>query len=89
MKRSTLVTLLFLVGMGGYLVWSTLRSQQAECEICVEFAGQRRCATASAATELDAATQAQTAACGPLAGGMNDAIACSNRTPVSRTCSRQ
>jgi hypothetical protein len=30
--------------------------------------------------------EAQTAACGPIAGGMNDVIACGRAQPVSRRC---
>ena len=85
-KRSTLLTLVFLVAIGGVLLWSTLRSQNVECRVCMEFAGGRNCATAIAATEPEAARSAQTTACGTLAQGMNESIACSNRPPVERAC---
>ncbi|HLV26651.1 MAG TPA: hypothetical protein VKZ41_10075 [Gemmatimonadales bacterium] len=87
MKRSTIVTIAFLVAIGGVLLYTTLRSQQAECTVCVAFNGENRCATASANSEAEAATAAQVAACGPLTSGMNDAIACQSRPPVSRSCS--
>lgn len=73
--------------MGAVLLWSTLRAQQAECEVCVTFNGQERCATASANNEEDAWVQAQLAACGPITAGMNESIACQNRMPTSRSCS--
>ncbi len=87
MKRSTLVTIAFLAIIGSVLLWTTLRSQQAECTVCVAFNGQNQCATASASSEQEAAVAAQVAACGPLASGMNESIACQNRPPVSRSCS--
>jgi hypothetical protein len=69
-----------------FLAWTTMSAQRVECEVCVEFAGQRNCATASADTEEEAVLSAQRTACGPLARGMDDAIACSNRPPVTRQC---
>lgn len=86
MKRSTLLTLVFLVAIGAVLLWSTLSSQQAECTVCIAFNGEQRCATASANTEQEAATAAQVAACGPMVAGMNESIACQSRVPVSRAC---
>jgi hypothetical protein len=84
--RTRNVTLLVLVGFVVFLLWSTLSSQQVECTVAVEFRGRPGSATASGASEEDAAREAQTAACGPIAAGMNDAIACSRVRPVSRTC---
>lgn len=86
MKRSTLLTLVFLVAIGGVLLWSTLRSQNVECRVCMEFGGGRNCATAIAVNEVEAARSAQTTACGILTNGMNESIACSNRQPVERSC---
>lgn len=70
----------------GFLAWSTLSAQKVECDVCVEYNGQRNCATASHSTEEEAARSAQTTACGPLTAGMNDAIACDARMPASRQC---
>ncbi len=70
----------------GYLLWSTLAAQAAECHVCVAFGPGRNCATASAITDKDALRSAQSTACGTLAHGMNDAIACENRPAVSEEC---
>ena len=69
-----------------FLAWSTLSAQKVVCEVCVEFANGRNCATATAETEREAAESAQTTACGPLASGMTASIACGNAPPVSRQC---
>jgi hypothetical protein len=84
--RARIVTLLVIVGFVAYLLWSTLASQHVECSVAVEFGGQRGTATASGASEEDAIREAQTAACGPLTGSMNDRVACSKAVPVSRRC---
>ncbi|MES2123569.1 MAG: hypothetical protein V4503_02655 [Gemmatimonadota bacterium] len=70
-----------------FLAWTTLAAQKVECEVCVQFNGGENCAKASHETESEAAQSAQTTACGPLAHGMNDAIACGNRPAVSKRCS--
>jgi hypothetical protein len=85
-RRGRLVTLLLVLAFAAFLLWSTLISQHAECTVAVAFRGAQGTGTASAATEADALREAQTAACGPLARGMDDRIACSRISPLSRRC---
>jgi hypothetical protein len=70
-----------------FLLWSTLSSQTARCEVCVEFNGRRNCAVATAASADEAARSAQATACGILTKGMDESIACSRRPPDSQQCS--
>ncbi len=86
MTRRTLVTLAVVLGFVALLLYSTLSSQRATCTVVVEFGGRQNTATASAATEAEAEQQARTTACGTLAAGMNETIACGNRPPVQKTC---
>jgi hypothetical protein len=85
-SRARLVTVLVIVGFIAFLVYSTLEVQRVECTVTVAFQGEQRTATASGATEESATEQAQTAACGPLAQGMDESIACSRRPPTTRQC---
>jgi len=87
MKRGTIIGLVIAALFAGFLLWSTLSAQRVECQACVEFGGARNCATASGASEEEAARTAQSTACGPVTQGMNESIACQNRPPVSRRCS--
>jgi hypothetical protein len=84
--RGKIVALLVVLAFAAFLLWSTLSSQHVECSVTVDYRGSRGNGTASAAAEADAMREAQTAACGPLAQGMNDRIACSRLPPVSRRC---
>jgi hypothetical protein len=84
--RGRFLSLLVLLAFAAFLLWSTLSSQRVECSVTVAFGGGRNSATASAASESDAAREAQTAACGPLATGMNEHIACGRIPPTSRHC---
>ena len=85
-KRARLVSLLVVLAFAAFLLWSTLSSQHVECTVTVAFQSRQGTAVASAASEKDAIQQAQTAACGPLAQGMNDQIACGRTPPVSTRC---
>jgi hypothetical protein len=85
-RRGKLVALLAVLGFAVFLLWSTLNSQHAECTVAVAFGGARGSGTASAASEADALREAQTTACGPLARGMDDRIACSRTPPITRHC---
>jgi hypothetical protein len=77
-----MVGVLIVLAFVGYLLWSTLASQAAECRVCVVYKGRRNCATASAASTKEATRNAQTTACGVLAAGMNEGIACGNTQPA-------
>ena len=86
MKRGTLITVIAIVAFGALLLFNTLSAQKAECTVCIEFNGQRNCATASHADEKEAAQAAQTTACGVLASGMDQTIACGRAQPASVQC---
>jgi hypothetical protein len=86
MKRSTIVTLLAAVAFGALLLYSTLSSQRVECTVTIDFNGRSNTATASGANEAEATRQAQTTACGPVASGMTESIACGNIVPVKKVC---
>lgn len=85
-SRGKVLTLIVILGFVALLLYNTLSAQRVECEVCVAFDGGRNCAAASHSTERDAARSAQTTACGPLAKGMDQAIACGNTPPVSQQC---
>ena len=86
MKRSTLVTLAVIaVIIALFFYMSTARASE-ECRVCVEFQGRSNCATAAGRTVKEATETAHNTACGPVASGMNETIACGNREPVSVQC---
>jgi len=85
-RRSTVVMLLALTAFAALLWYTTVSAQRVECVVTVEYKGQRNRASASGASQRDAEREAQTTACGPIAKGMNETIACSNTPPVARAC---
>jgi len=86
MRRSSVLTILAALVFAAFLLYSTLRSQRVECSVTVEYQARRADATASAASEREAEQQARTTACGPIAHGMNETIACTDQPPVRRQC---
>jgi hypothetical protein len=84
--RGRALTVAVILAFAAFLLWTTLSSQRAECSVAVEYQGRSGTGRASGASEADALRAAQTAACGPLTGSMNDRIACSNSPPVTRHC---
>lgn len=86
MKPKPLITVAVILAFIAFLAWSTLSAQKVTCKVCVAYNGKTNCATASHETDADAARSAQTTACGPLTQGMNDAIACQRREPISQQC---
>ena len=85
-KSKTLFTIAVILLFVAFLAWTTLSAQKVTCNVCVTFNGQKNCASASHENELEAVRSAQTTACGPVARGMNETIACGNRPPVSQQC---
>ena len=86
MRRNTILTLLAVAAFAALLLYNTLASQRVECRVLVEYDGQRNGATASGANAEAAEREARTAACGPMARGMDASIACSNTPPVTKEC---
>lgn len=86
MKPATRLTLFAVVALAAFLLWSTMQAQRAACTVCVAYNGGNNCAHATAATAKDAERSAQTTACGPLARGMDQSIACDNAPPVQVHC---
>jgi hypothetical protein len=86
MRRSA-VFLIIALAFIGFLLYTTLAPQRIECEVCVVFNDGSRCAKASGDSKRAASETAQTAACGPLARGMDQTIACGRAEPTKVTCS--
>jgi hypothetical protein len=86
MARGRTLTIAVVLVFVAFLLWTTLSSQRSECSVTVEYQGRSETGRASGASEADALREAQTAACGPITGSMNDRIACSRTPPVVRHC---
>ena len=86
MKRSTVVTLVGIAALAGLAIYVTTSQASTRCQVCVTYHGRSNCAAAAGANEQDAKEGAQTTACGPLASGMDESIACGRVQPDSVQC---
>lgn len=86
MKRSTTITLAVLALIIALFFYMSTANATQECRVCMEFNGRSNCATAAGSTPAEATETAHRTACGPIVTGMNETIACENRTPVSTQC---
>jgi hypothetical protein len=88
MKKRLPVTLGIIGGsllLGG-LIYGSMTVVQTECELCVEFHGQRQCRRGSGTNEKDAQNAAIRAACAVMSNGMAESIQCQNTTPLDVQC---
>jgi len=86
MKRSTLLSIAAVIAVALLFFYMTTAHADQECNVCVEFQGRSNCAAAVGRTVSEATETAHRTACGPVARGMNESIACDNRAPVSVQC---
>ncbi|HEV8305046.1 MAG TPA: hypothetical protein VGQ25_08805 [Gemmatimonadales bacterium] len=89
MKRSTLLTLAAIAAIAALFFYMSTARATEECTVCMEFGGRSNCASALGRTAQEATETAHTTACGPIASGMNETIACGNRAPVTVQCKRR
>jgi hypothetical protein len=87
MKNAKWLIILGLVLFAGYVVWGTVTRTQAQCEVCLEFAGELVCRRGAGPTVEEAEQAAQESACGGNAHGMTELIRCRNRVPDRVQCS--
>lgn len=85
-KRAAIVLLIISFAFVGYVIYGSVARVESECEVCVEFRARLDCRTAAGATESEAQQAAQTTACGLLARGMDQSIACQRAVPRSVRC---
>lgn len=84
--RNRIITFVAIIAFVLLLAWSTVQTQQTTCQVCVSFNGRENCAAASGADRDEAVQTARSTACGPIANGMNESIACGNTPPATFSC---
>jgi len=84
--KKTLVVIAIVLAVGGLFFYMTTAHATEECEVCMQFNARSNCAKAVGRTVQQATEGAHTTACGPLASGMNDQIACGRKLPASVQC---
>ena len=86
MRWAIIVCVLIFVLFAGLLFYSMSQQYEQTCEVCVTFKGRTACREAFGNTAEEAIRTATDNACGVIARGMTDSIACQNTPPDSVSC---
>ncbi len=84
-RKPVLFGILFLLLVLGAIVYSSMNLTKYRVEVCMNFHGQSTCRTAAGTTKEEALQTAVTNACGDIAGGVTDSIACERTEPAKET----
>jgi hypothetical protein len=84
-KKPVLVGVIFVVVVLGAIIYSSMNLSKYEVEVCMTFNGNSSCRTASGKTKDETLQTAITNACGDIAGGVTDSIACERTQPTKET----
>jgi hypothetical protein len=85
MKKPVLVGIIIFIALMGLLAYSTLKLGGPRVEVCMAFNGQQSCRTASGSSREQATRTAIQNACGEIASGVTDSLACERSEPVKVT----
>lgn len=83
MKKPVLVGIGIVAVILGLIVYSMTTLTQHRVELCLTFNGQSRCKIASGSSQESAMRTALDNACGELAGGVTETLACQRTEPTS------
>ena len=86
MRWTIAVSVLLFLLFAAAMVYSMTRQFAQTCEVCITFNGRTACREAYGGTPEEAIKTATDNACGLLAAGMTQAIACGKIVPDSTTC---
>jgi hypothetical protein len=84
-KKPVLLGIVFVLVFLGVIVYSTMNLSQNRVEVCMTFKGQTVCRIASATTREFALRTATSNACGDLASGVTESMACAQTEPSKVT----
>jgi hypothetical protein len=82
-SKPVVAGILFVVIVLAVLLYSTMTLAKYRVEVCMTFNGRTDCRTASADTEEHALRSATSNACGLIASGVTDSLACEHSQPAS------
>ena len=85
MKKPVIVGIAIVVVILGIMAYSMMSLSANRVEVCISFKGVTNCKTARGATQEDAIRTATTNACGEIAGGVTDTMACLRSEPTKLT----
>ena len=83
MNKTVVIGVVFVIGIVGFLIYSSMHIARYRVEVCIAYRGQTQCRTASADTREHAQRTAQSNACGLIASGVTETMQCEHLDPAS------
>jgi hypothetical protein len=84
-KKPVVAGIIFVLIVLGVIVYSSLNLAKHRLEVCIQFNGKTNCKIASAVSEQFAQQTATSNACGEIAFGVTETVACEHSPPVRVT----
>jgi hypothetical protein len=85
MRKPVVAGILFVLLVLGVIIYSSFNLAKYRLEVCVNFNGKTNCKTASAVSEEFAQQTATANACGEIAFGVTETVACEHSVPAKVT----
>jgi hypothetical protein len=85
MKKPVLFGILFVLIVLAVIVYSSFNLAKVRLEVCINFNGRSNCKTASAVSEEFTTQTAVANACGEIAFGVTETVACEHTPPTKIT----
>jgi hypothetical protein len=85
MRKPVLAGIIFVLIVLGVIIYSSFNLAKYRLEVCVNFNGKTNCKTASAVSEEFAQQTATANACGEIAFGVTETVACQHSVPAKIT----
>jgi hypothetical protein len=84
--RNLSATIVMLVPVVAFVVYSSFQVSAVECRVCMRFEGRETCRTVNAAKREEALRGATDNACALLTSGMTNTIRCQQTDPIESEC---
>ena len=85
-KGRAVAAIMSVIALLAILIYGSMGTVQAECELCVEYNGRTECRRGSGADQTEAQRAAQKAACAVMATGMAESVNCQRVPPTDVRC---
>jgi hypothetical protein len=85
MRKPVVAGIIFVLIVLGVIVYSSFNLAKVRLEVCIDFNGKTNCKTASAVNAEFAQQTAVSNACGEIAFGVTETVACEHTPPTRVT----
>jgi hypothetical protein len=88
MKKSAIVTILFLGFIAYFSITTIWTGSEYKCEVCVKYKGVESCQEVEGMDKMDTMMVGVSTACGAVATGMTESIDCQQTPPTKMVCEK-